>query len=91
MFADTEERLGNLALSGLSHESLRMLCGLNIEEWYERKKRNWEWLVNQGEIPGVTFGSWREGTGTSFSLILELESQEIRDRVRERLKIRLLW
>ena len=85
LFADTEERLGNLALSGLSHESLRILRGLNAVEWYGRKKRNWEWFVNHGDVPEVTFGAWSEGTGTPFSLVLELESQEMRDKVRERL------
>lgn len=84
-FVTTEESFDSFPISALSRESEIILNHFDIDEWYDRKRRNFEILKNEIFLPtGIKLlDNSIDNSGTVFSLCLLFDSKEKRDSVRE--------
>lgn len=81
----TEDKIGNLEMSGMSIKSMDMLHGFNIKEWYSYKKQNWEFIRNSQLFPIDISAVENHPKNTPFSIVLKFVSKEHRESSRKRL------
>ncbi len=84
-FNETEELFDSFPISAINRESEKILNQFDIDEWYDKKRRNYEILKNEIILPkGVKLlYNSLENKGTIFSFCLLFDSKEKRDSVRE--------
>lgn len=84
-FNETEESFDSFPISAINRETEKILNQFDIDEWYDRKRRNYEILKNEIILPNgvkLLYNSL-ENKGTVFSFCLLFDSKEKRDSVRE--------
>ena len=83
-YVDTEEYFDTAPVCALDRASQEYLTTFDIKAWYNRKRENWELLSNISK-DGVRVVR-PEGMGCyPFSLVLQFDNPDERDRVRKEL------
>lgn len=83
-FIDTEPFFDTAPVSSLDRNSKEFLCSFDVQDWYQKKKENWQ-LLSDIHKSGVHLLR-PESTGCNpFSLILLFDIPSERDRVRKAL------
>ena len=81
-YLDSEERIDNLALSGIDAESMEITRALNVKQWTDLKRDNWLFAKGLLDYRFNVLGSEREDYWQPFSLVLLMESAEERESLR---------
>lgn len=85
IFISTEDVLGNLAISGLAPNCLEILQRIDIKAWYETKRRNWKYIVDNTHLPIISSMIEDSISCTPFSVILKMGSHNEREEYRRKL------
>lgn len=85
IYIKTENEFDTLPISSISEHSLNIISQLDIKEWYNRKKRNWNLAIANIKINDnikVLAPEPSRHNAFPFSIILKFSSHAIRDRFR---------
>ena len=82
-YIDSEERIDNLSLSGIDHESGEITRAMDIKGWTDLKLDNWQLAVERLDKRVRVLGTEKENYWHPFSLVLLMESAEERERMRQ--------
>ena len=79
---DTEKMLDKIPISKISNDSWNIINEIDIQEWYDRKHRNWN-LLQDIANEDVKILQPEKNTFNPFSLVLLFKSKEVRDKMRD--------
>ncbi len=79
---DTEKMLDKIPISKISNDSWNIINEIDIQEWYDRKHRNWN-LLQDIATEDVKILQPEKNTFNPFSLVLLFKSKEVRDKMRD--------
>lgn len=82
-YLDSEERIDNLALSGIDAESMEITRALNLKLWTDLKSENWHIAKDLLNKRFTLLGREMEDYQQPFSLVILMESAEERERLRK--------
>lgn len=82
-YLDSEERIDNLALSGIDAESMEITRALNVKLWTDLKSDNWHIAKELLDKRFALLGREMEDHQQPFSLVILMESAEERERLRK--------
>ena len=77
---DTEKMLDKIPISKISNDSWNIINEIDIQEWYDRKHRNWN-LLQDITNEDVKILQPEKNTFNPFSLVLLFKSKEVRDNI----------
>lgn len=81
LYIDTEETLPDLEVSALDNRSADTLCKLDINAWYNQKKKNWKRLTTLLD-KGLNYLEPINEFCTPFSVVLKLDDVVKREKLR---------
>lgn len=81
LFIETEETLPDLEISILDNRGMKTLRQLDINLWYNQKKRNWK-VLTEYLSAGIEYLKPKDDSCTPFSLVLKTKDAEEREKVR---------
>lgn len=81
LYMETEETLPDLEIAVLDNRGMKTLRQMDINKWYNQKKRNWEVLTGALESE-IEFLRPKDESCTPFSLVLKMRDTEEREKVR---------
>lgn len=84
LYIETEETLPDLEVSALDNRSTDTLCKLDINAWYNQKKKNWKRLTTLLN-KGLNYLRPINEFCTPFSVVLKLDDVVKREKLRTRL------
>ena len=84
-YIETEDAFDELGISPIDDRSRKYIEKFDIDSWYAAKKRNWQLLCNLSLIAGVKVLYPEKDVLVPFSLILQFDDADKRERIRKKM------